>query len=156
MIVLLWLLLLLTGYLILANLGSLIRAVGDVVAAIISALAVFIGAILTHALTQIREQRDRQLMEKQRNYLQLVNQLNEIIRNPHAPSDRFSTVHLESWVVGSPEIVKLTQSLLETKNREQRRKAVKNLLAKMRTEVGLAKLDESIDLKCVFPPQEGL
>ena len=156
MIVLLWLLLFAAGYLIFSNLGCIIQALGNVIAAVISALAVLVGAILTHALTAIRDQRNKQLSEKQKNYSRLINNINEIVWNPQVTSDNFSMIHLESWIVGSSEVVKLTQSLLEAKTRGERRAAIKALLTQMRSEVGLSKLDASINLNDVFKTKEGL
>ncbi len=152
----LWVLLLVVGAALWQNLGSVIDAIGDVAAAFISALAVLIGAILTHALTQLREQNNAQLFEKQRNYLKLLDRIDDVIRRPEAVSDSFSKAHLESWVVGSPEVVKLTQSLLESEEKEQKRTAIVSLLAQMRTEVGLPKLSKEIDLEKIFPTQGGL
>jgi len=153
MVLVLWVVLLAIGIILFLNIGSVIQAIGNIAAAFISALAVLIGAILTHALAQIREQSNTQLNEKQRNYLKLLNRIDDVIRNPNEASDRFSKIHLESWVVGSSEVVKLTQSLLESKEKEQKRAAVVALLSQMRAEVGLPKLVNEIDLKQVFPPK---
>ena len=113
-----------------------VSALGDVLAATLGAAGTLAAAILSHALTDIREQRLVRQERMQSNYSSLIVNIGELIRNPNLPTDEFSTVHLSSWVVGSPEVIRATQHLLTAQNRRCRRTALEELLAAMRVDLG--------------------
>jgi hypothetical protein len=133
---------------------SAIEAAAEVLAAIVSAAALLLGGILTHALTVIREQHLQQQREKQKNYERLIESIDKVIRKPGPTSDDFAKIHLESWVVGSPDVIKHTQELLVGKEPSERKKAVEELLLSMMKDLGLPLPSSKLELKGVFEKQE--
>ena len=131
--------------------NATVEAFGTAVAAIISGAVLLLGAILTHALTQLREQRMVQQREMQRNYSAVLSRIGDVIRRSGA-SDEFSQVHLESWVLGSDEVVDATQRVLKATPAE-RVEALEALVKAMRKDVGLPKIDRKLEI--VFGPREG-
>jgi hypothetical protein len=80
-------------------------ATSKIVVAVIGGAVTLGAAILTHALTVLREQRLEVQRQKQLNYAALVEKLASFVRNPKTQIDEFTKVHLYSWVVGSSEVV---------------------------------------------------
>lgn len=148
-IVVLWVIILsVVGLIAYQAFGPLIQAAGNVLAAIVSGGALLIGGILTHALTEIREQRSAQRQRMQENYAKILDRIDKVIRNPNSPDDSFSKIILESWVVGSSAVIKHTQSLKDCKDDETRRALLENIVKAMRADLGLP------DTKLILP--EGL
>ena len=149
--------------LILYNFRDAIAALGSVAAATVSALALLLGAILTHALTEIREQRTRQMLERQKNYLKLIENIGVLIRAPDSWKDEFSKIYLESCVLGSQEVVTLLRNFSdellidngEDNDKVRKREALKLILIRMRSEVGLGNNDLELPSK-MFPKTKGM
>src|SRR5207248_2036391 len=108
----------------------------------IGAVALVLGAILTHAFTALREQRLEQLRQKQENYAQLINHIAEFVRNPNATRDTFESIHLYSWLVGSPSVIAFTQKFMK----DMDDKTLENLLIAMRYDLGLPKTPRSVTI----------
>jgi hypothetical protein len=154
-IIALWALLLVVvgGALVSGLLNEAVQAMGSVLAATITGAVVLLGAILTHTLTELREQRMTQQREMQRNYSTILTNIADVIRKPSSTSDDFSRVHLESWVLGSRDVIRATQALLESKDPGARRAALEELVLAMRRDVGLPAVD-GLKLKSVFGPRD--
>jgi hypothetical protein len=130
----------------------LIQAAGQVFAAVVSGGALLLGGILTHTLTQMREQRLIQRQRMQDNYAKLLAKIGDVIRKPENPSDEFSTIHLESWVVGSPEVIQETKNLLAANTDQSRKDALQALVYAMRRDTGLTKTNETLGVVFPAPP----
>ena len=92
---------------------------------------------MTHAFTEIRNQHIAQTKEKQKNYEQLISHIGQLIKNPKAIGNEFAKVHLQSWVVGSPDVILKTKTLMKADNAEKKNKALTDLLFAMRKDLGL-------------------
>ena len=126
-----------------------IDAFGDILVAVISVIGIVIGGILTHALTELREQRASQQREMQRNYFNLLSNIDEIIRAPGPVSDEFAMIHLKSWVIGSPEAIRDTQSLMAAATPEDKKSKLTDLLRTMRKDIGLPEA-EGLEVRNIF------
>jgi hypothetical protein len=150
-IVVLWATILFVIGLVAVNaLEPLVQAAGQVFAAVVSGGALLLGGILTHTLTQFREQRLSQRQRMQENYAKLLEKVGTIIRDPENLSDDFSTIHLESWVVGSPQVIQKTKELLNATDEGARKAALQALVYAMRADMGLQTTNETLGK--VFPP----
>lgn len=146
------LIVILGAYLGLVN--TLIEQVGQMLVALIGGAFVLMGGIWTHALTLHREQHLEQQREMQRNYCRLLENIDEVIRKPEVRSDAFSKVHLETWMVGSKDVILMTQSLIKASDKEARKKALRKLVLAMRKDVGLPVL-KGVDLVVFEKRDEG-
>ena len=138
-----------TVHLNVAGVKALITAVGDTLVALIGGAFVLIGGIWTHALTRLREQQLEQQRDMHRNYRRLLDNIEKVIRNPEVSSDDFSKVHLESWMVGSEDVIRNTQLLIKARDKRARKKALKELVFAMRRDVGLPVV-KGVELRDVF------
>jgi signal transduction histidine kinase len=102
--------------------------------ALVAAAATILVAILTHAFSALREQTLEQQKQKQKNYTELLSNIGKYIRTPAATRDAFETIHLQSWIVGSPEVILATQNFLATPTA----KTLDKLLLAMRSDIGLS------------------
>jgi len=144
-IALLWAaILIVIGLVVRYALGPLLQATAQVLAAVVSAMAIILGGILTHAFTQIREQDLAQRKTQQENYKTLLAKIDQVIRTPNSPNDEFVKVHLESWVVGSAEVIQYTRELLDSTTPEKRKEALEQLLKAMRKDVGLSSTEQHL------------
>jgi hypothetical protein len=123
-------------------------AAAKTMVSIIGAAGVLLGAILTHALAAFREQQLELQKQRQINYAALIEKMAPFVRAPKSQIDIFTTAHLYSWVVGSPAVVEMTAEFI--KNRSESN--LKSLLLEMRKDVGLPKIEGSIE--GVFAPKE--
>lgn len=157
-IVVVWLLLLIvivvalwTGILI-----ETLQALGEGLAAVISGAFLLLAAILTHALNVSREQQLNHEREMQKNYASVLGQIGDLIRGG-ASSDAFSVVHLQSWVWGSPAVIRATQVLLDVSKSpdvETKRAALERLVREMRNDAGLPEAPDDLRLANVYSKQE--
>jgi hypothetical protein len=119
-------------------------AVVKMAVAVIAGTAGIMAAILTHTFQQMREHemerlhRMRELEmerlhQKEKNYALIIERLGEYLREPEAKGDYFTSAHLLTWVVGSPEVVKLTLEFMTARNPE----TLKRLLIQMRSDLNL-------------------
>ena len=137
---------------------EIVKGTAEVVSAAIAAIALLFGAIIEHTSRQIRdeknaiEQRDRdenfkidqqerdqrlsQRQRQQENYKSMLNDIDKVIRDPKHVGDQFSKIYLESWVVGSPDVIQAARSFLEA-TQNTRVGALQNLLSAMRKDLGL-------------------
>jgi hypothetical protein len=152
---------------------TVVQQVTDVMVEVIAAAATIIGAIVTHALTAIREQnlqqqryaaqqkleeeryKKQQKLEQQRqkqsNYAQLIRLIGPYVRYPERIRDELDTAHLLSWVYGSPDVVMKTVAF----KRDITDRKVLELLRAIRDDVGVQKLDiEGTEFLGVFGPKE--
>jgi len=129
-----------------------VKGLLDLTVAIVGAAATLGGAIVTHSLTLHRDQLDAQRRLKQENYLQLLNQIDDVIRYPRRPSDNFSKIHLASWISGSEKVVLATQELLDASDPEARLRFLNQLVLAMRKDIGLDKLSSELKLEGIFLP----
>lgn len=123
-------------------------AVVKMAVAVIAAAAGIMTAILTHTLQQMREQDMERLRKKQENYALIIGKLGAYLRNPEENGDDFTSAHLLSWVVGSPEVVKLTLQFMGAKNVD----TLNKLLMQMRSDLKM-QIDSLVDTttKDLFP-----
>jgi hypothetical protein len=131
-----------------------VNAVLKIAVAIIGAAAILLGAILTHALTTLREQHLEQRRHMQENYKNLVERIAPYVRDPKN-SDDFETIHLHSWVVGSPRVVSCTQTFMAERSPD----ALRQLLAAMRSDLGLREAPKGVSLENILKqpePKSGL
>ena len=127
------------------------EAVSKIVVAIIGATAILLGAIVTHALTSLREQRIEIQRQRQENYGKLLEKLATFVRDPKKEADEFTKVHLYSWVVGSAEVVESTTEFMKKRSKDNLRK----LLLAMRNDVGLPGTTASLDQVLLEPETPG-
>jgi len=118
--------------------------------AVIAAAATLLAAILTHTLTDVRQQRMEQQKQKQSNYAELLEIAAKYVRNPSDHRDKLDTAHLYSWVVGSSEVIRATQEF--TDNRDD--VALRKLLDAMREDIGLSGVPNDVQPKVFPPPQQ--
>jgi len=156
LIVLLWVVLMIAFIIGALFIKDILLALGDIVVAVIAGIVTLTAAILTHALTISKEQESRKVMEKQKNYLKIIDNLERVIRNESNPDDVFSKIHIESWVVASSEVVSLTNKLMGAQDADSRRNYLIKLLEQMREELGMDKVDSLIKLEHVFKPIGGI
>lgn len=132
---------------------DVIDAMGDVLAAAVAGIFVLIGGIWTHALTRIREQSLMQERDMRVNYSALLERIGDAIRR--GDSDAFSAAHLQSWVVGSMDAVRITQEFLEASDNKARKHKLEKMVRVMRRDVGLSSIGQDLTLDSVFPQQGG-
>jgi hypothetical protein len=133
------------------GLQAAIQALGDIIVAFIGAGALLLGAILTHALTELREQRQRRAALMQTHYLDLLSRIDGLVRGS-ALSDDFSKIHLTTWAVGSPDVIERTQAIADAQSGAPMRKALEELVLAMRGDLGLSE-PTGVELKYVFPEE---
>lgn len=114
---------------------SSLDAVTKVMVAVVGGAAVLLGAILTHALTSLREQKIELQRQRQTNYGILADRLVPFVRAPER-SDELTQAHLYSWVVGSPEVIDCTGRFVKTRSEDN----LRALLVAMRRDIGLVEL----------------
>lgn len=125
--------------------AEIITAVGQITAAIIGASATIAVAVLGHLLTQHREQKLEEHRALKKNYMDILERMNTVIRERSA-DDVFSNLFLQTCVVGSANVIASSKELLEAESDESRTTALENLIKAMRADVGLAEVD------IAFPP----
>jgi cobalamin biosynthesis protein CobD/CbiB len=130
------------------GLATKFETVAKIVVAVIGAAAVIISAILTHALTQVRELQLEQQKQRQANYAELLKQVAAFVRDRSAGRDSIDSAHLYSWVVGSEDVIQATQTFVQTVGDQDLRK----LLVAMRCDVGLGPVREGL-MPIVFVPR---
>jgi len=119
---------------------------------IVSASALILGGILTHYFTQRREERNEQQRALRENYKSILSRIDNLIRGSKA-DDAFSNIHLETWVVGSRDVIEGTKRLIAALRLSSRtdadiemkslqiRTELESLVAAMRRDVGLDRID---------------
>jgi len=112
-------------------------AISKIMVAVIGATAVLLGAILTHVLAVDREQQQTLQRRKQENYAALVAKLTPFVRDPGRQLDDLTNVYLDSWVVGSPEVIERTASFMSKRTPSN----LVALLGAMRRDIGLPEID---------------
>lgn len=133
----------------------LVDAGKEILVAVIAAAASLLSAVFAYVFQRNKElelaavQKDRELelaavhQEKelaviqrktmQDNYARVLDRLAPYIRNPSHNGDDFTTAHLFTWVVGSPEVVALTSRFM----RERTPDSLDALLLAMRKDLAL-------------------
>ena len=132
------------------TIGVAIRAITDMAVAIISATTLIFGGILTHTLTQIREQRLQQERLMQENYKAVIEKIDEVIRKTSYTSDDFSKVHLVTWMVGSVDVIRSTQLLMQASEPAKKGSALNEMVIAMRKDIGLSPTPKDLTISNVF------
>lgn len=122
------------------GIATALDAAAKIMVAVIGGMAMILVAIVTHALTSIREQRLELQRQKQQNYAALLDRLVPFVRAPKVKGDEFTSIHLYSWVVGSPEVVVQTKIFIDRRTEE----GLRHLLLAMRQDVGLGYTNASL------------
>jgi Flp pilus assembly protein TadB len=116
---------------------------------VVGTVGALIAAIFSHALAQARELEQKRQQAMQSNYEKLLERISSAIRSGDDPDDAFSTAHLQSWVFGTPEVVRKTQEILKATDKEGRKAALRALVQAMRKDVGL-EVDDKLPLELIF------
>ena len=133
------------------GLVNTLDAVAKIAVGIIGAAAMLLSAVVAHALTALREQRLELQRQKQINYAALVDRLVPYVRHATAETDELTKIHLYSWVVGSPEVVRRTNTFMVERSKIN----LRALLNEMRQDVGLSTLDYDAPLTGILDPLPG-
>lgn len=135
-----WLVVVLLGLVVLVRYGSEIaNALGQIAAAIIGAGGVLLAAIVTHFLTQMREQQLEEHRTLKKNYMDILERIETLIRTRKADG-LLSVAFLQSCVVGSQNVILKAKEVLEADGDTKRSAALRNLVDAMRADVGLPEI----------------
>jgi hypothetical protein len=130
------------------NYASIFKVLGQMLPAVFTTAGAVAIAILTHLFAQLREQENQQRRALQDNYMEVLGDIGVLIRE-RAPNDKFSGIHLKTRVVGSKTVIEASKRLMEVVTDGDRCKALDDLIAAMRTDVGMGKIDVALP-KTIF------
>ncbi len=117
-----------------------------IAAAVISAAALLMGAIVNHSLAMLKEQELERQRQMQQNYVALVGKIGIYLRETKATADELDSIHLLSWIYGTPQVIMATQEFMASRTSTLLRK----LLVAMRKDVGLPEPPPEITVENVF------
>jgi hypothetical protein len=130
------------------NYAPIFNVLGQMLPAVFTTAGAVAIAILTHLFAQLREQENQQRRALQDNYMEVLGDIGVLIRE-RAPNDKFSGIHLKTRVVGSKTVIEASKRLMEVVTDGDRCKALDDLIAAMRTDVGMGKIDVALP-KTIF------
>ena len=114
-----------------------LKTIAPIIASIIAGSFAIAGAVLKYALEVEKSAEIKRMELMQENYKNILNKIAQYIKSKGTDADALSSAHLESWVVGSPEVIKLTQNFMDKRSNLR----LKSLLQQMRKDIGLTDKD---------------
>ena len=90
-----------------------------ILVAVVAASAGIMTAVVSHSLQRLRELELERLRKREDNYANIVQKLAEFLRDPDGKMDDFTSLHLLTWVVGSPDVVRLTRGFMRERHHER-------------------------------------
>ena len=114
-----------------------LKQIAPIIASIIAGSFAIAGAVLKYALEVEKTAEIKRMEMMQDNYKTILSKVSQYIKSKGTDADALSSAHLESWVVGSPKVVELTQEFMDHRTNIR----LKKLLQQMRKDVGLIDKD---------------
>ena len=131
-----------------------VKVIDTIAATIVSATVPLLVILLKFSLGLAQSAEEKRIALKHQNYGLIVEKITKYVTSNGAEYKEMASAHLESWVVGSPQVIMKTVDFMKKRDTE----SLKSLLLQMRNEVGLVNdnLDHTNIEVLTSPPQDGV